>query len=127
MKDYFKANGIELAPITDTLLTKLIDTDNKSREIKNSLWNNPEYQWLHEWITDDESIAIAKAYTCGSATVKIKLTCPSCGREKIATPHYITQRFQGCVDKKEGCGYKGSVPQSQIDKINANREKAKKK
>ena len=124
--EYFKLNGIVLnTPPTEKFINKMRQ-EVRAGERKDSLWNHPDYQWLHNWITDEESIKLAKAYSKGSGDVKIKLTCPDCGRIVEKTPHYITARFVGCVDKKLGCGCRSYIPDSHILKVrNKTKSKAK--
>ena len=114
--DYFLQNGVKLKPPTKEFIEDM-KKEVRRGERKDSLWNHPDYQWLHHWIVDDESIKIAKAYTYGSAEVKIKLTCPDCGRVIEKTPHYIVRRFHGCVDRNEGCGCKRFISEKHLNNI----------
>lgn len=114
--NYFKTNGVTLKNPTEDFIHK-VKQEVRLGERKDSLWNHPDYQWLHNWITDEQSIKLAKAYTYGSADVKIKLTCPDCGRIIKKTPHNITSRFAGCIDRNKGCGCREYIPDSQIIKV----------
>lgn len=114
--EYFLKNGVRLINPTDTLIDQLMQ-ESRRGERNDSLWNHPDYQWLHHWIVDKESIELAKAYTHGSAEVKLKLTCPDCGRTIEKSPHYITRRFHGCVDRKSGCGSRRYIPETFLNYV----------